>query len=212
MLDFILHLDRYLDALLRGYGAWIYLLVFLVVFAETGLVVTPFLPGDSLLFTLGTMAARGGLDPVGLVVLLAAAAILGDTVNYWIGQRVGPKAFQAQNARLFKPEYLRRTERFYERYGGATIIVARFAPIVRTFAPFLAGVGRMRYGRFLVYNVVGGIGWVVVFLLGGYFFGNIPLVKNNLSVVLLIIIVVSVAPVAVEVLRHRRPAHLPKTP
>ncbi|MGH2453862.1 MAG: DedA family protein, partial [bacterium] len=196
MLDFILHLDRYLDALLQGFGAWIYLLVFLVVFAETGLVVTPFLPGDSLLFTLGTMAARGGLDPVGLVVLLAAAAILGDTVNYWIGQRVGPKAFQARNARLFKPEYLRRTERFYERYGAATIIVARFVPIVRTFAPFLAGVGRMRYGRFLLYNVVGGIAWVVLFVLGGYFFGNIPLVKNNLSVVLLIIIVVSVAPVA----------------
>lgn len=204
MLDFILHLDRYLDALLRGYGAWIYLLVFLVVFAETGLVVTPFLPGDSLLFTLGTMAARGGLDPVGLVVLLAAAAILGDTVNYWIGQRVGPKAFQAQNARLFKPEYLRRTERFYERYGAATIIVARFAPIVRTFAPFLAGVGRMRYGRFLLYNVVGGIAWVVLFVLGGYFFGNIPLVKENLSIVLIIIIVVSVLPVALEFLRHRR--------
>jgi len=204
VLDFILHIDRYLDALLRGYGAWIYLLVFLVVFAETGLVVTPFLPGDSLLFTLGTMAARGGLDPVGLVVLLAAAAILGDTVNYWIGQRVGPKAFQAQNARLFKPEYLWRTERFYERYGGATIIVARFAPIVRTFAPFLAGVGRMRYGRFLVYNVVGGIGWVLVFLLGGYFFGNIPLVRDNLTIVLLIIIIVSVVPIALEFLRHRR--------
>ncbi|MGH2454362.1 MAG: DedA family protein [bacterium] len=212
MLDFILHLDRYLDALLQGFGAWIYLLVFLVVFAETGLVVTPFLPGDSLLFTLGTMAARGGLDPVALVVLLAAAAILGDTVNYWIGQRVGPRAFQAQNARLFKPEYLRRTERFYERYGAATIIVARFAPIVRTFAPFLAGVGRMRYGRFLLYNVVGGIAWVVVFVLGGYFFGNIPLVKDNLSVVLLIIIAVSVAPVAVEVVRHRRAPRLPMAP
>lgn len=204
MLDFILHLDRYLDVLLSAYGAWIYPLVFLVIFAETGLVVTPFLPGDSLLFTLGALAARGGLALLPLLLVLAAAAILGDTVNYWIGQRVGPRAFAAERSRIFRPEYLRRTERFYERYGAATIIVARFVPIVRTFAPFLAGVGRMRYVRFLLYNIVGGLVWVALFVLGGYFFGNIPLVRDNLTIVLLIIIIVSVVPIALEFLRHRR--------
>ncbi len=206
MLDFILHLDRYLDALLQAYGAWVYPLVFLVVFAETGLVVTPFLPGDSLLFTLGALAARGGLALVPLLLVLAAAAILGDTVNYWIGQRIGPRAFAAERSKIFRPEYLRRTEQFYERYGAATIIVARFVPIVRTFAPFLAGVGRMRYARFLAYNVVGGLAWVALFVLGGYFFGNIPLVKDNLFIVLIVIIFISVLPVALEFLRHRRAA------
>jgi len=206
VLDFILHLDRYLDALLQAYGAWVYPLVFLVVFAETGLVVTPFLPGDSLLFTLGALAARGGLALVPLLLVLAAAAILGDTVNYWIGQRIGPRAFAAERSKIFRPEYLRRTEQFYERYGAATIIVARFVPIVRTFAPFLAGVGRMRYARFLAYNVVGGLAWVALFVLGGYFFGNIPLVKDNLFIVLIVIIFISVLPVALEFLRHRRAA------
>jgi membrane-associated protein len=180
----------------------IYLILFAIVFCETGLVATPFLPGDSMLFAAGAVAYTGALNPWWLAAILSAAAIAGDTVNYWIGAWVGPRAFSG-NVRFLKKEYLDRTHRFYEKYGGKTIIIARFVPIVRTFAPFVAGIGAMSYGRFIVYNVVGGIAWVTLFVCGGYFFGSMPLVKKNFSLVVLAIIVISVMPMVVEYLRAR---------
>ena len=201
-LDFLLHLDRYLDILINRYGTWIYGLVFLVIFAETGLVATPFLPGDSLLFALGTFAARGVLNVESLFVLLAAAAILGDTVNYWVGYHAGQRVFHAKS-RYFKKEYLERTHAFYEKYGGLTIILARFIPVIRTFAPFVAGIGRMSYGRFLLYNVTGGLAWVTLFLSGGFFFGNLPIVQRNFTLVVLGIILVSVLPALVGYIRSK---------
>ena len=203
LIDFLLHVDRYLDALISQYGAYIYVLLFVVIFAETGLVATPFLPGDSLLFAVGTFAARGVLDPVLLIVLLALAAIVGDTVNYWIGSLVGPRVFK-ERSRFFKKEYLDRTHAFYEKYGGLTIILARFVPIIRTFAPFVAGIGRMNYPRFLLFNVIGGIVWVSLFVLAGFLFGNLPFVQANFSLVVLGIIIISVLPASVEYLKHRR--------
>jgi membrane-associated protein len=204
IVDLFLHLDRYLDQIIRTYGTWTYALLFLVIFAETGLVVTPFLPGDSLLFAAGTFAAMGSLDPFWLAVLLSTAAVLGDTANYWIGYHVGPKVFHRENVRFFKKEYLDRTHRFYEKYGGRTIIIARFVPIIRTFAPFVAGIGRMSYGRFMSYNVFGGVGWVVGFVLMGYQFGNIPVVRRHFSLVVIAIILISVIPIVTEFIRHRR--------
>jgi membrane-associated protein len=178
------------------------LLLFVVVFCETGLVVTPFLPGDSLLFAAGALSAKGAISVGTLFLLLATAAILGDTVNYWIGHRVGPRAFRG-NVRFLKKEHLDRTRQFYERHGGKTIILARFIPIIRTFAPFVAGIGAMNYGRFIVYNVVGGVAWVALFLLGGYCFGGLPVVKERFSIVILVIILISVLPIVVEFLRAR---------
>ena len=201
--DLFLHLDKHLAAIIAQYGVWTYLILFTVVFLETGVVATPFLPGDSLLFAAGTFAALGSLDVWILMVLLSAAAILGDTLNYWIGRKIGPRVFN-ENVRFLKREHLDRTHAFYERHGGKTIIIARFVPIVRTFAPFVAGVGTMAYGRFLAYNVVGGVVWVVLFVAGGYLFGNIPVVKENFSVVILAIIVLSLMPIVVEWYRHRR--------
>ncbi len=201
--DFFLHLDRHLAEVIQAYGAWTYGLIFVIVFLETGLVVTPFLPGDSLLFAAGSFAALGALDLRLLFLLLSAAAIGGDTVNYSIGHYLGPKVFHYPKSRLFNPEHLRQTHEFYERYGGKTIIIARFVPIVRTFAPFVAGIGAMSYLRFLAYNVVGGLLWVAVCLFAGYFFGNLPLVKKNFSLVILAIIVLSVMPAVVEYLRQR---------
>jgi membrane-associated protein len=206
VLDFVLHLDKHLSSIIQSFGLWTYLILFLVIFLETGFVVTPFLPGDSLLFAAGTFAAAKVLNVGWLFILLSAAAILGDTANYWIGHFIGPKVFRQEKSRIFKREYLERTHRFYEKYGAETIIIARFVPIVRTFAPFVAGVGRMRYWKFISYNVIGGIGWVAVFVFGGYFFGNIPFVKRNFSLVILVIIVVSMVPAAVEIVRHRRAA------
>ncbi len=204
LLDFVLHLDKYLSSIIQSLGLWTYLLLFLVIFLETGFVVTPFLPGDSLLFAAGTFAAAKVLNVVWLFVILSAAAVLGDTANYWIGHFLGPKVFRQERSRFFKKEYLERTHRFYEKYGAETIIIARFVPIVRTFAPFVAGIGRMSYWKFISYNVIGGIGWVALFVFGGYFFGNIPLVKNNFSLVIIIIIIASVMPAVVEFVRHRR--------
>jgi len=204
LLDLIVHLDKHLSVLIQSYGAWTYLILFVIIFCETGLVVTPFLPGDSLLFAAGSFAALGALHPIWLFVILASAAILGDTVNYWIGHAVGPKVFQRERSRFFKKEYLDRTHAFYEKHGGMTIILARFIPIIRTFAPFVAGIGRMRYGRFISYNVIGGIAWVAAFVFGGYFFGNIPLVKRNFTAVIVMIIVISVLPGVIEFLRHRK--------
>jgi membrane-associated protein len=206
LVDFVLHLDKHLSSLIQTYGLWTYLILFVIIFLETGLVVTPFLPGDSLLFAAGTFAAAKTLNVLWLFVLLSAAAILGDTVNYWIGFFVGPRVFQQEKSRVFKKEYLERTHRFYERYGAETIIIARFVPIIRTFAPFVAGIGRMSYWRFISYNVIGGIGWVALFVFGGYFFGNIPFIKKNFGLVIIAIIIISTIPAAVEFFRHRRAA------
>jgi len=202
LLDFILHLDTHLDALLSAYGALTYAVLFVVIFLETGVVVTPFLPGDSLLFAAGALAARGSLDRVLLIVVLAAAAIAGDTVNYWIGNFVGPRVFRGRS-RWLRKDYLDRTHRFYETYGGITIVLARFVPIFRTFVPFVAGIGRMTYWRFLIYNVAGGVVWVTLFVLGGYLFGNLPVVRRNFTLVMAAIILLSLIPAVVEVLRHR---------
>jgi len=201
--DFFLHLDRHLAEVIQQYGAWTYALLFLIVFLETGLVVTPFLPGDSLLFAAGSFAALGALRLWPLFFLLCAAAILGDTVNYAIGHYLGPRVFHFPKSRLFNPEHLRQTHDFYEKYGGKTIIIARFIPIVRTFAPFVAGIGAMSYERFLIYNVLGGVLWVFVCLFAGHFFGNLPFVRKNFSLVIVAIIFISVLPALVEYLRHR---------
>ena len=203
IVDLFLHLDKHLSQVISHYGGWTNLILFLIVFAETGLVVTPFLPGDSLLFAAGTFAALGALDVRLLLVLLVAAAIIGDTVNYWVGAWIGPRAFSGR-VRWLRKDYLDRTHAFYEKHGGKTIIIARFIPIIRTFAPFVAGVGAMSYGKFLLYNVVGAVLWVGLFVLGGFFFGNIPVVKENFTIVILAIIAISVMPIVLEAVRARR--------
>jgi membrane-associated protein len=203
IVDLFLHLDKHLSQVISHYGVWTNLILFLIVFAETGLVVTPFLPGDSLLFAAGTFAALGALDVRLLLVLLVAAAIIGDTVNYWVGAWIGPRAFSGR-VRWLRKDYLDRTHAFYEKHGGKTIIIARFIPIIRTFAPFVAGVGAMSYGKFLLYNVVGAVLWVGLFVLGGFFFGNIPVVKENFTIVILAIIAISVMPIVLEAVRARR--------
>jgi membrane-associated protein len=204
--DLFLHLDKHLAEVIAQYGVYTYALLFTIIFLETGLVVTPILPGDSLLFAAGTFAGLGSLD-VGLVfVLLSVAAILGDTVNYSIGHYLGPKVFHFEKSRLFNPEHLKKTHAFYEKYGGKTIIIARFVPIVRTFAPFVAGIGAMSYGKFLAYNVIGGILWVAICVFAGYFFGNLPIVKQNFSLVIIAIVIISVLPAVYEYVKHRREA------
>jgi membrane-associated protein len=203
LVDLFLHLDRHLDQIITQYGFWTYLLLFLIIFCETGLVVTPFLPGDSLLFAVGAFAARGSISLPASLLLLAVAAIVGDTVNYWIGRKVGPRVFHREDVRLFNRKHLDRTHAFYERHGGKTIVIARFLPIIRTFAPFVAGIGAMTYPRFVVYNMVGGALWVSLFVLAGYFFGNLKVVRDHFSVVILAIILVSVLPGLIEYLRHQ---------
>lgn len=202
--EFIIHLDRHLDVIIRNCGNWSYLLIFLIIFAETGLVVTPFLPGDSLLFVVGAFAALGSFNLFWLFVILTAAAIIGDSVNYALGKLFGEQILQKGTHRFIKKEHLDKTHRFYERHGGKTIILARFIPIIRTFAPFVAGIGEMTYYKFLIYNITGALLWVSLFVFTGYYFGNIPVVKENFLIVILTIIVVSVLPVAVEVWRHYR--------
>jgi membrane-associated protein len=204
VVEFVLHIDRHLSAIIQQFGAWTYAILFAIIFIETGLVIMPFLPGDSLLFAAGTFAALGALDVRLLIALLAVAAVIGDTVNYWIGHRIGKKAFSREDARFFKKEYLDRTHAFYEKHGGKTIIIARFVPIIRTFAPFVAGIGKMSYGRFLSFNVIGGVGWVVLLVGTGYFFGNIPFIRKNFSIAILAIILISTVPIAVEYFRHRK--------
>ncbi len=201
--DFVIHIDVHLGALIKDYGLWTYLILFMIIFCETGLVVTPVLPGDSLLFAAGTFAAIGSLDVMWLFVLLSIAAILGDTANYWIGCYVGPKIFHKEHVRFLNKEYLDRTHQFYEKYGGKTIIIARFVPIIRTFAPFVAGIGSMTYWRFISYNVIGGIAWIAICVFAGYYFGNLPFVRNNFSLVILAIIIISVLPGVVEVVKHK---------
>jgi membrane-associated protein len=203
-IDLFLHLDKHLGELVKEYGTWTYLVLFVIVFCETGLVVTPILPGDSLLFAAGAIAALGSLNPHLLVVLLTIAAILGDAVNYQIGRYVGPAVFKRENSRFFKREHLEKTHAFYERYGGKTIIIARFVPIVRTFAPFIAGVGQMSYSRFAAYNVIGAILWVVIGVYAGYWFGGLEVVKNNFSLIIIAIVLISLLPAAFEVWRARR--------
>jgi membrane-associated protein len=193
-IDFIIHLDRHLAEIIQAYGMLTYGILFTIVFCETGLVVTPLLPGDSLLFAAGTFAALGQLNAWVMFGLLSIAAIIGDTVNYWVGHYIGPKVFHYQKSRWFNPEHLKKTHEFYERHGGKTIIIARFMPIIRTFAPFVAGVGAMTYSRFILYNIVGGVAWVALFVFGGYYFGNIPVVKKNFTIVIFTIIFLSVLP------------------
>ncbi len=205
LVDLFLHLDEHLSVVIQNYGSLTYALLFLIIFMETGFVVTPFLPGDSLLFAAGTFAspALGSpLNIIGLYILLCLAAVAGDTVNYWIGHFIGPKAFSG-NIRFLKKEYLDRTHAFYEKYGGKTIVLARFVPIIRTFAPFVAGVGKMSYFHFISYNIIGGIAWVTLFTFGGYFFGNLPVVKNNFSLVVIAIILLSIMPAVYEFIKER---------
>jgi membrane-associated protein len=206
LLDLLLHLDQHLNVIIRNYGLWTYLLLFAIIFCETGLVVTPILPGDSLLFAAGAFAALGALDPLWLLGLLIIAAVAGDTANYWIGKWVGPRVFQQEKIRFFKKEYLIRTHEFYERHGGKTIIIARFIPIIRTFAPFVAGIGEMTYARFISYNIIGGITWIAFFILGGYYFGNLPMVKKNFTWVIMAIVFISILPGIIEFLRQRKAA------
>lgn len=201
--DFVLHMDEHLATIVTNMGAWSYGLLFVVIFIETGVVIMPFLPGDSLLFAAGSIAALGSFKVVLLWALMAAAAILGDTVNYWIGHFIGPRVFR-EEVKWLKREHLERTQKFYEKHGGKTIFLARFIPIIRTFAPFVAGIGRMRYGYFISYNIFGGLVWTALFVFGGYFFGNLPFVRDNFSLIIIAIIVISVIPAVIEVLKARK--------
>jgi membrane-associated protein len=203
-IDLFLHLDKHLIKVVQTYGLLSYVLLFIVIFLETGFVVTPFLPGDSLLFVAGTLASQKAINIWTLYILLSIAAILGDTVNYWIGHFIGPKVFKNKNSKIFKPEYLEKTSQFYAKYGGKTIIIARFVPIVRTFAPFVAGVGKMHYGQFISYNFFGGLLWVTLFTFGGYFFGNLPIIKNNFHTAIFVIIFLSILPAIIEYIKHKK--------
>lgn len=204
LIDVVLHLDQHLQALVASHGAWIYLILFLIVFCETGLVVTPFLPGDSLLFVAGTVAAAGGMDIHLLVLLLIIAAVLGDAVNYGVGHYIGPRIFSHSESRWLNPKHLQRAHDFYEKYGGKTIIIARFVPIVRTYAPFVAGAASMTYAKFALFNVSGAVLWVTSLGYAGYFFGNLPFIKNNLTLVIIGIIILSILPGVIEILRNRK--------
>ena len=201
--EIFMHLDKHLSMIIQQYGTVTYFILFMIIFCETGLVVTPFLPGDSLLFAAGTFAALGALDVKWLYILLSAAAIIGDNVNYWIGHFIGPKIFRKENVRFLNKKHLDRTHEFYQKYGTKAIIIARFMPIVRTFSPFVAGLGRMTYMRFLPFDIMGGLLWISVCVFGGYFFGNIPIVKQNFTIVIFIIIFISILPGIIEFIRHR---------
>ncbi len=201
MIELILHLDKYLDLIIQNYGIWTYAILFTIILLETGLVITPFLPGDSLLFAAGALASKGLSVPF-LIILLSIAAIVGDTINYRIGQYIGPRVFKKKHSFIFHKEYLDRTHAFYEKHGPKTIVLARFIPIIRTFAPFVAGIGKMQYARFLTYNVLGGALWVASLVLLGYYFGTIPVVKENFELVIIGIIVISLIPLLIEFLKH----------
>lgn len=201
--DIMLHLDKYLGMLISHYGVATYLILFLIIFLETGLVVTPLLPGDSLIFAAATFAARGFLDITLLIVILIIAAILGDTMNYEIGKHLGKKVLAKKNSRIIKKEYIEKTNSYYDKYGGKTIIIARFIPIVRTFAPFVAGIGKMNYKEFIKFNSIGAFVWVIVVALLGYFFGNIPIVANNFSLVLIGVVIISILPAIVGILKAK---------
>jgi membrane-associated protein len=202
-IDFLIHMDQHLDLIIRTYGIWTYAILFSIIFCETGLVVTPFLPGDSLLFAAGSFAAMGSLDILQLAVFLGVVAITGDTVNYWIGHVAGPKVFTKEKSSFLNKQHLERTNRFYKRYGGKTIIIARFIPIIRTFAPFVAGIGCMDYSRFLSFNIIGGSAWIAFFILGGYFLGNLPFARDHFTLVILTIVIISILPGVIEFLRQQ---------
>ena len=203
IIDFFVHLGDYLAQIIAIFGVWTYVVLFLVIFAQTGLVIAPFLPGDSLLFIVGAFAGLGHLNIVVVYIVLLAAAILGDTANYWLGNKLGAKVFKNENSKIFNKKYLKKTEDFYEKYGGKTIIIARFVPIVRTFAPFVAGIGNMKYSTFISYNIVGGFIWVTTLVFAGYFFGNLPIVKENFEYAIYIIIFASLLPMILEFIKHR---------
>lgn len=203
VVEFFFHIDKYLNVVIQNCGVWSYAILFAIIFAETGLVVTPFLPGDSLLFAVGALAATGSLDATWVFFILAAAAIMGDSANYAIGKFFGETLIEKTNSRFLKKEHINRTHKFFEKYGGKTIVLARFVPIVRTFAPFVAGIGEMSYLYFFTYNVVGGILWVAVFVFGGFFFGGLPFVKENFSFVILAIVLISMLPGVIEILKHK---------
>jgi membrane-associated protein len=204
LIDFILHVDQHLLEFVRDYGIWIYAILFLIIFVETGLVVMPLLPGDSLLFAAGAIAATGAMDPVLLSILLFIAAVLGDSLNYQVGRYIGPRVF-SMNLRFIKRDHLLRTQSFFEKHGGKTIVFARFLPIIRTFAPFVAGVSHMHYPRFLMFNIVGGAAWILSFIWLGYFFGNMPIIKDNFTYVIFAIIIISLLPALIEMLRQYWP-------
>ena len=203
-IDIVLHLDKHLAAMVQQYGVWIYAILFAIIFSETGFVVTPFLPGDSLLFVAGALAALGGMDIMILIAVLLAAAALGNTLNYQIGRYLGPKVFQWENSRFFNKAALMKTHLFYETHGGKTLVISRFLPLFRTFAPFVAGIGAMTWARFTFFNLIGAFAWVVSLTLAGYFFGNLPMVQSNLHYLIVAIIFVSILPGVIEILRHRR--------
>ena len=208
--EIFIHLDEHLGSIILQIGPLTYILLFLIIFLETGVVVTPFLPGDSLLFDAGTLSVAGSLNIILLFLILAFAAVAGDTVNYWIGYIIGPRIFKLRRIPLLKKEHLVKTEKFYEKYGGKTIILARYIPIIRTFAPFVAGIGKMSYGRFITYNIAGGISWVGLFLFTGYFFGNLPVIKDNFHYAIFGIIFISVLPAFIEYVRHKRGKKVPE--
>lgn len=204
LFEFVLHMDKHLPQLINDFGIWTYLILFVIIFCETGLVVTPFLPGDSMIFLLGALARSGDINFPAIIAVLMLAAVLGDTCNYEIGRFFGMKLFNKKDSKIFKKEYLDKTHNFYEKYGGKTIIIARFVPIIRTFAPFVAGMGSMSYPKFISYNVIGGIGWVALFSFGGFFFGGIDVVKNNFFIVAIAIILISLVPAVVAVFKNRK--------
>jgi len=204
IIEFLLHLDQHLSAIIDAFGIYTYIILFLIIFAETGFVVTPFLPGDSLLFVVGTLAGSGFLNIWIVYISLLLAAILGDSINYWIGHHTGPKIFAKENSRLFNKAYLEKTREFYDKHGGKTIILARFLPIIRTFAPFVAGVGKMHYSTFIFYNIIGGFIWVTSLTFAGYFFGGLPVIKENFEYAIIGIIVLSIMPMIIEYLKHKK--------
>lgn len=204
LISIFFNIDEYLGLIISTYGTTTYLLLFLIIFIETGLVIMPFLPGDSLIFASGAFAAIGSLNIYLIIILLISAAILGDSVNYWLGNKFGRKLFTREKSKLFNKEHLIKTEKFYDKYGSKAIVIARFMPVIRTFAPFVAGMASMKYSKFLLYNVFGGIIWVMIFALGGYFFGGIPIIKENFSIVILIIIFSSLIPLLIEVIKRKR--------
>ena len=212
LINFIVHIDKYLSVIIQTYDTWTYAFLCLIIFLETGFVITPLLPGDSLLFAAGSFAAIGALNIWILLIVLILAAIGGDSINYSIGYYLGPKVFKEEKARFFKKEYLERTNEFYKKYGKKTIVIARFVPIIRTFAPFIAGIGKMNYWEFLKFNVIGAILWVTLFILGGYYFGRIPIIKENFSLVIIIIIATSLIPIAIEIWKKKTKKYPEKTP
>ncbi|AJA49659.1 protein DedA [Clostridium pasteurianum DSM 525 = ATCC 6013] len=204
LINTVLHFDKYLNIIIQNYGSWTYVLLFLIIFCETGLVVTPFLPGDSLIFATGALAARGSLSIITLYIIFLAAAIIGDTVNYHIGKKIGIKIFEREDLKYINKEHLKKAESFYKKHGSMTIVLGRFIPIIRTFVPFVAGIGEMHYSKFIVYNILGGSLWVSLFLIGGYFFGNLPIVEENFSYVVISIIAISIIPAIIAFIREKK--------